>query len=266
MKVYLRILLCILLATSNDCKTNHLKDIAEHVYNVFMLGLDLSDKLKSDDNLEKIMESIDNLKEGIGNLRSILDFTKQLVEDVFHMMEVQPYFKSFNQHIEKIDSCIIDLQNVLKNQADIVCRENFQKCYNIMFNVRMIAGYASGKRSFGSNPLLDLFYNKDGSCKGEDIEKILRALVDKFTIGCIVTMAAERMKHNNSSTIYRDECWAMNKNRSTYVSSLYRKCIKLSCSSFHSRVLATLEISTELTFLQFTTLYGATTPGCSLLS
>lgn len=235
MKVYLRILLCILLATSNDCKTNHLKDIAEHVYNVFMLGLDLSDKLKSDDNLEKIMESIDNLKEGIGNLRSILDFTKQLVEDVFHMMEVQPYFKSFNQHIEKIDSCIIDLQNVLKNQADIVCRENFQKCYNIMFNVRMIAGYASGKRSFGSNPLLDLFYNKDGSCKGEDIEKILRALVDKFTIGCIVTMAAERMKHNNSSTIYRDECWAMNKNRATYVSSLYRKCIKLSCSSFHSR-------------------------------
>lgn len=76
MKVYFRILFCILFVISNDCKINYLKDIVEYVYNVFMFGLDLSDKLKFDDNLEKIMEFIDNLKEGIGNFCSILDFIK----------------------------------------------------------------------------------------------------------------------------------------------------------------------------------------------
>lgn len=235
MKFFQGVVLCLLLTTSTECKTNHLKDITEYVYNVFTLGLDVSDRLESNAESEKVTESINALQKAISTIHRILNFTKQLVEDVFHLLIVQPYFESFNQHFEKIDSCVTDYQYVLNNPTDMVGRENFKKCYNIMNSVRAIVKYIE-KPIFGSKPLFDSFNNEDGSCKGNDIEKILRALIDKFSMGCIITMTAERMKHNNSSTIYKDECWEMNKNVSAYIRSLYEKCIKLSCSSFHSRV------------------------------
>lgn len=240
MKLHLRILLCILLATSSDCKTNLLKDIAEYVYNVFTLGLDLSDRLESNDELEKVRQSINKLQDGIERVYSMLNYTKQLVEDVHHLLQVNYYFQSINHHIAEIDRCITDLQFIFKKPTDVVGLGNFEKCYDIRTNVHVIGLYLKGNPSFGSKPLFDLFYNEDGSCKGEDIEKIFRALYPKFVDGCIVISTAERMKYFNS-TINLDWCWEMNKNITAYMSNFYRKCIKLSCSSFHSRVFALLE-------------------------
>lgn len=241
MKVFVGILLCMLLTTNSECKTNHLKEIAEIAYDVLTLGLDLSDRLKSNDGLEILLEAAKKLEKGIERVHSMLEYTKQLVKDVLRLIKVQSYFESFNQHIEKIDSCITDFQYVLKYPTDKVSRENFQNCYNIMSSVRPLVGYLCGKPILGSIPLFDSFYNEDGSCKGEDIEKVFRALYAKFIDGCIVTSTAERIKHGNSSTIYRDECWEMNKNISAYMISFYNKCIKRSCSSFHSRVSALLK-------------------------
>lgn len=45
MKVFFRILFCILFIISIEFKINLLKDIIGFVYNVLMLGLDLSDRL-----------------------------------------------------------------------------------------------------------------------------------------------------------------------------------------------------------------------------
>lgn len=241
MELYLRILLCILLATSSECKTNLFKDLAKYIYDVFTLGLDLSDRLEANDELEKVQESINKLKEAIERVHNELEYTNQLVEDVLHLIKVQSYYDSSNHHIEQIDRCITKLQYVFGNPTDMVLRENFEKCYDINTNVQVIGGYLSGKANFGSKPLFDYFYNEDGSCKGEDIEKIFRALYEKFFDGCIVTSTAERMKHNNSSSIYRDECWEMNRNISAYMISFYGKCIELSCSSFHSRISALLK-------------------------
>lgn len=236
MKVFLRILLCTLLTTSTECKTNLLKDITGFVYNVLTLGLDLSDRLQSNDVLEKVQESINKLQRGIERVHSMLEYTKKLLEAAFRLIKVKSYFDSFNHHIEKIDSCITDLQYVFKDPTDIVARENFQKCYNIMTDVRALGRYLCGNPMIGSKPLFDSFHNEDGSCKGEDIEMIFRALYAKFIDGCILTSTAERMKHNNSSTLYRDECLGMNKNITDYMTNFYGKCIKLSCSSFHARV------------------------------
>lgn len=77
MKVFLRILLCTLLTTSTECKTNLLKDITGFVYNVLTLGLDLSDRLQSNDVLEKVQESINKLQRGIERVHSMLEYTKK---------------------------------------------------------------------------------------------------------------------------------------------------------------------------------------------
>lgn len=252
MKFFQGIVLCLLLTTGTESKTNHLKDIAEFVYDVFTLGLDVSDRLESNAESEKVTESINELQKGITNIHSLLNFTKQLMEDVRHLITVQTYFESFRQHFDKVDSCVTDLQYVLNNPTDMVGRENFKECYNIMSSVRAIVKYIV-KPIFLSKPLFASFNNEDGSCKGEDIEKILRALIDKFSMGCIITMAAERMKHNNSSTIYKDECWEMNKNVSAYIRSLYEKCINSSCSSFHLRV---VELLNNLERVDSSTVYN----------
>lgn len=242
MKVFLGIfLLCTLLATSTECKTNLLKDITGFVYNFLTLGLDLSDRLQSNDALEKVQESINKLQKGIERVHSMLEYTKKLLEAAFHLIKVVSYFDSFNPHIEKIDSCFTDLQYVFKDPTDIVARENFEKCYNIMTNVRALGKYLCGNPKFGSKPLFDLFNNEDDSCKGEDIKMSFQALYAKFIYGCLVTSTAERMKHNNSSTLYRDECLGMNKNITDYMTHFYGKCIERSCPSFHSRVSTLLE-------------------------
>lgn len=236
MKVFLRILLCTLLTTSTECKTNLLKDITGFVYNFLTLGLDLSDRLQSNDALEKVQESINKLQRGIERVHSMLEYTKKLLEAAFRLIKVESYFNSFNRHIEIIDSCITDLQYVFKDPTDIVARENFQNCYNIMYNVRALGTCLCGNPKFGRKPLFDSFHNEDDSCKGEYIEMIFRALYAKFIDGCLVTSTAERMIHNNSSTLYRDECLGMNKNITDYMTNFYGKCINLSCSSFHSHV------------------------------
>lgn len=82
----------------------------------------------------------------------------------------------------------------------------------------------------------------DGSCKCEDtVLKSLSMSLCQFYRWKIEAVTAVRMKYNNSSTIYSDECWAMNKNISAYMSSFYGKCINKSCSSIHSRVSAFLK-------------------------
>lgn len=44
--LYFRILFCILFVISSECKINFFKDIVEYVYNLFMLGLDVGDRLE----------------------------------------------------------------------------------------------------------------------------------------------------------------------------------------------------------------------------
>lgn len=53
MKVFLRILLCILhvRTASSECKNDHLKDIAENVNNVLTLVLEFRDRLQFNDEL-----------------------------------------------------------------------------------------------------------------------------------------------------------------------------------------------------------------------
>lgn len=70
--LYLRILLCILLATSSECKTNLFKDIAEYVYNLFTLGLDVGDRLESNEQLEKVQESLNKLEEAMNRVQSMI--------------------------------------------------------------------------------------------------------------------------------------------------------------------------------------------------
>lgn len=241
MKLYLRILLCILLATSSECKTKLFGNIADYVYNLFTLGLDVGDRLESNDQLEKVQESLNKLEDAIARVHSMIEYTNEKLDDLSDLIKVQLYYDSYERQIPKINRCLKDLRYVFNDPTDVVARENLRKCYDIIINAAVIGGYLSGKRILRSKPLFDYFYNEDGSCKGEEIENTFRTLYAKFIDGCLLTSTAERMQHNSSSTLYRDECLGMNKNITDYMTNFYGNCIKLSCSSFHSRVSTLLE-------------------------
>lgn len=168
MKLYLKNLLCIVLATSSECKAKLLIDIAGYVYNLISLGLDVGDRLKSDDQLEKVQESLNKLEEAIDRVHSMIEYTKEKVDDLNDLIIVQSYYDSSERQIQKINRCLKDLRHLFNDPMDVVARENLRKCYDIIINAEVIGGYLSGRHITGSKPLFDYFYNEDGSCKGEE--------------------------------------------------------------------------------------------------
>lgn len=114
----------------------------------------------------------------------------------------------------------------------VVCK-NFEKCYDDICSVDWIGRYFFGNCIIGLKFLFEYFYNEDGLCKGEDIEKIFWVFYVKFVDWCIVILIVERMIYNNMFIIYRNECLGMNKNIIDYMIYFYGKCIKLLCFLFY---------------------------------
>lgn len=94
MKLYLRSLLCILLATSSECKAKLLIDIAGYVYNLISLGLDVGDRLESNDQLERVQESLNKLEEAMDRVHSMIEDTKEKVDDLNDLIIVQSCYDS----------------------------------------------------------------------------------------------------------------------------------------------------------------------------
>lgn len=150
MKGFILILLCFLPPVSS--KALKIKEVAELAYNVISLSIELSDKLNSNDDLQRVEESIKNLQNSVHEIHSKLDYTTQLVENLINLINEQPYKISLSQHVEKIKSCSTELENILQQPTSTAARENFRKCYNIIDNVRAIGGYLSGYAIIGLHP------------------------------------------------------------------------------------------------------------------
>lgn len=230
MKESILILLCLLPAISS--KALKVKEVAELAYNVISLSIDFIDKLTSSDDANKVEESIKSLQSSVDKLHDKLDYTTQLVENLINLINEQPYKISLSQHIEKIKSCKTDLENVLQTPTSNAARENFRKCYNIIDNVRAIGGYLSGQAIIGLHPFFELYQHKEGYYRGFAIKTMFQYLYTYFIDGCSVVVTAERIEFNQSSTLYRDECWKTVADINSYMKGFFRKCIMHSCSWF----------------------------------
>lgn len=232
MKVFLAILMCLQLGT---CSGLQVPEIAFLAYDVISLWIDFIDRLTADDDLGRVQESIDNLQKSVNEIHGKLDYTTQLVEHLINLMNQQPYKISLSQHVEKIKSCKIDLENVLQKPTSTAARENFQKCYDIIGNVRAIGGYLSGHAIVGLPPFFELYLHKDGYYRGSAIKTMFQYLYTYFIDGCTVVVAAERYSFYRSSTINKDECLKTVADINSYIRNFYRKCITQSCYWFHSQ-------------------------------
>lgn len=235
MKGFILILLCFLPPVSS--KALKIKEVAELAYNVISLSIELSDKLNSNDDLQRsrVEESIKNLQNSVHEIHSKLDYTTQLVENLINLINEQPYKISLSQHVEKIKSCSTELENILQQPTSTAARENFRKCYNIIDNVRAIGGYLSGHAIIGLQPFFELYRHKEGYYRGLAIKTMFQYLYTYFIDGCTVVVTAERIAFNQSSTLYKDECWKTVADIYSYMKGFYRKCIMQSCSWFLSQ-------------------------------
>lgn len=239
MKGFILILLCVTPLISG--KALKVKEVAELALSVISLSIDFVDTLTSNDDLDKVEESIKNLQNSVSELHNKLDYTAQLVENLINLIQEQPYKISLSQHIEKIKSCKTDLENVLQQPTSTAARENFRKCYNIIDSVRAIGGYLSGHAIVGLHPFFELYRHKEGYYRGLAIKTMFQYLFTHFIDGCTVVVTAERIKFNQSSQLYKDECLNTVKDINSYMKSFYRKCIMQSCSWFLSQATALLK-------------------------
>lgn len=212
------------------------KEVADLAYEVISRSIDFIDQLTSGDDSDTVQRSIKNLQSSVDKLHEKLDYTTQLVESLINLINEQPYKISISQHIEQIKSCKTDLENVLQTPTSIAARENFRKCYVIMNNVRAIGGYLSGQAIIGLHPFFESYRHKDGYYKGYAIKTMFQYLYTHFIDGCTVVVTAERIQFNQTSTIYRDECWKTVSEIYLYMRDFYRKCIRASCPWFISQV------------------------------
>lgn len=237
MKVLILFWLCFPLAISGKGgKGFKVKEVADLAFEVISLSIDFIDQLTSGDDSNTIQKSIENLQSSVDKLHEKLDYTTQLVESLISLINEQPYKISISQHIEQIKSCKTDLENVLETPNSIAARENFRKCYVIMNNVRAIGGYLSGQAIIGLHPFFESYRHKDGYYNGYAIKTMFQYLYTHFIDGCTVVVTAERIQFNQTSTIYRDECWKTVSEIYRYMREFYRKCIKASCPWFISQV------------------------------
>lgn len=218
MKVFLAILMCLQLGT---CSGLQVPEIAFLAYDVISLWIDFIDRLTTGDDLGRVQESIDNLQKSVNEIHGKLDYTTQLVEHLINLMNQQPYKISLSQHVEKIKSCKIDLENVLQKPTSTAARENFQKCYDIIGNVRAIGGYLSGHAIVGLPPFFELYRHKDGYYRGPAIKTMFQYLYTYFIDGCTVVVAAERYSFYRSSTINKDECLKTVADINSYIRNIF---------------------------------------------
>lgn len=229
------IFLCCLQITVTACgKGIKVKDVAALATNVIGMSIKFGNEMSSGNDNEKLQESIEQLQSSVQKLHDKLDYTTQLVEHLIDLINEQTYKISLSQHVEKIKSCKTDLENILHSPTSSAAQENFQKCTNIIDNVRAIGDYLSGHNIIGLQPFFELFRHKDGYYSGLAIKTMFQYLYSYFADGCTVVVTAERI-FSNQSTLIKDGCLKTIENVNSYMEEFFRKCITQSCSWFHSQ-------------------------------
>lgn len=130
---------------------------------------------------------------------------------IFVIINGLPYKITISQHIDKIQSCKTDFKNIWHNPNSTAARSIFEKCHKIIGNVRASGRYLSGQASIRPYPFFEIYHEKDGYYNGQAIGTMFRYtsiyLYTNF-IGCaLIAVAVERMVFNQTSALYRIECW-----------------------------------------------------------
>lgn len=212
------------------------KKVAEIAIEVIQLSIEFSKEIMSENNFDKIENSIAQLHNRLDNLYNKLEYTTEKVKELFDLIDQQTYKVSFTPHINRIKSCMTDFNTFLQKPNSTAARENFRKCYYIIDDARAIFNSLSGHSIIGIRPFLELYRHKDGSFNGLAIKTLFQYLFRYFIDGCTGLVAAERFEFNQSSRLYSDECLKMIDDINSYMESLYRKCFEASCPWFTSQV------------------------------
>lgn len=212
---------CLCLANCCVCKPLKFEDVAFLAYDVLSLGKDFIDSITSDDDFVKVQEMINKLRKSIKELHNKLNYISQQLEDLLFVINELPYKITLSQHIDKIRSCKTDFNNLLRNPNSTAARSIFEKCHEIISNVRAIGRFLSGQASIGPYPFFEIYHEKDGYYNGQAIETMFRYLYTNFIDGCTLAVAAERMLYNGTSTLYRDECWKTVEDINSYMRHFY---------------------------------------------
>lgn len=156
-------------------------------------------------------------------LHNKLNYISQQLEDlifviyngledlIFVIINGLPYKITISQHIDKIQSCklISKTFGIIQIVQRLVA--SLKNVIKIIGNVRASGRYLSGQASIRPYPFFEIYHEKDGYYNGQAIGTMFRYtsiyLYTNF-IGCaLIAVAVERMVFNQTSALYRIECW-----------------------------------------------------------
>lgn len=132
-----------------------------------------------------------------------MEDTTQQLKDLLFLLNEKSDNVTLSLHIENIQSCMTDYNNLLLNPNSAAARSNFRKCNDIIGNVLEVWRYISGPFLFS-----EFYRQEDGTSKRQAIETFFLHLYTNFVDGCTILVTTEKT-FNPSSTLYRDECWKM---------------------------------------------------------
>lgn len=59
----------------------------------------VGDRLESNEQLEKVQESLNKLEEAMNRVQSMIEYTKDKVDDLDDLIKITSYYDSFHQDI-----------------------------------------------------------------------------------------------------------------------------------------------------------------------
>lgn len=231
------VIICLLLCSAisiTETVVIQIAKIAQEAYSVISAGIEFVEKIVSGDPFSQIQASLQELRRSINIIHTKLDYLTGLVEELLQRVKELPYNLRITQHVEKIKSCTDDLNNFMSKPTNTAARENLEKCYNIMENVRSIGNYLSGGVIAGSPPIFDLYRQKQGTYDGVTIQNMFTYMYTHFINGCAIVVTAEGLKYLMSASLYHNECKAKVGAIHSYMKNFFSKCIREMCPVFVS--------------------------------
>lgn len=214
-------------------KYNHgitVKVLSNIAVDVIKFSLQFSKEIRAGNDLKEIQKSINELNTKINKLHDKLDYVVKEVDRLTELIKEQTQQILIIPKINNIKSCTKDLDNILNQPNSTAARNNFQRCNNIIAEVRAINNFLSGH----SQSILERFRHKDGSCNGQSMKTMHNFLYRYFIDGCVVAVAVEELRYNQTSDLDRTDCLKMVEETNVFMENLYRKCIMSSCQNFYS--------------------------------
>lgn len=215
--------ICVSAAQKKTSLVSGMLEIANSALSMITAVGELFETSTGRNELEHLMKDISDLKKAF----------EDALTNMGAKMDQNTYKEIITRYTDKIESCKVDYINYKTNSTDVAIN-NLLKCNDIMWSVRSLKKYLTGKQIYDTKNLFDLYRKESGVCDGYAMDRIYKEFFAHYVIGCIIATEIESVENNGKRGYFADECKHTMSEIITYAGDLYRDCAQNSYAEFCS--------------------------------